>query len=1177
MNKVFLTRPASGLILTFFLILFGSSYSALAQSPDPARLQQFEEAILRGEDYLQAKEYAKAKAEYEKALSIDPSAQFPKDKLAQIRKFYTDPEDEARYAAAVENGNRLMVTKDYEAAREQFSIAINIKPEDKVTRDKLAEAGKLALERQEMLKQYEKTVSEADQIYASGDLSSARDKYTEATVLNPEENHPKQRIRDIDGKLSAEKAKQESYDKLLTEADEAYMNRDFTTAKLKYEQALRIKPAENYPKSMLSRVAEGMTQQKDALAKYQTLIASADRLFQAGDYETALTAYQQASGIMSAEEYPKTRIAEINGRLQQQKELEENYNEAITRGDALILEKKYEEARTFYQQAASLKPSEVYPKQKIEEIAGLTAALKEAEINQSYQEAISKADNFFTIPDYPSALDAYGQAKRIKPAENYPDQQISRINDILAKEKADQQAYNNVIAEGDQLFNAGNYTGAKEKYNQALNIKPGEAYPASQISKADQQLALQKEKDDLYLKTVNEADRFYAEKNIDNALDEYNKAAQLKPDEGYPKEQIAKLQTELNNLRSAEEKYNNFIAEGDRYFEGDNLESAANAYNNALSIRPGEKYPSERIARIGQEMENQRIQRENYAAEIAAADQLFSDGKYDEARTTYTRAGGILPGENYPAAQIAKIEKIIREQESLEESYAAYISEGDAAFANKNYQAATTAYQQALKLKPGEKYPTERIALAGKELEAANQLSAGYQKAIAEGDVLFNSGSLREARDKYAEALDLQPGETYPASQIERIAQMQAEQLANEQKFSKAIEDGDRLFSAGEYRQAQTHYNAALMIKQDAAHPAGRIAEIAKILGEQEATDKQYADAIQLGDNMLSQNKLDEAASAYLQAGQLKPSEIYPGSQLELIEGRREAEKALNENYANAIITADAAFESKDYSQALTSYRKALELKPGNEYPSAKIREINGIQEEQKMLADREYYEAIRQADQLFSEEDYTSAVKFYENASALKPGEKHPQDRILAIRTILQERTLNQLATYNKHIMNADRLYQDKIFDQAIDAYLAASIARPDESYPGEMIGKIRKYLEDHAMVDLISDPTVIDADTEKKFSFNPIEMRLRKNNYVSIKGRKTSEADPKVYVNYGKGNQKNGGIVIRSITTEENGDYLVRVSIQDKWYREDNNWIAIYAEGGSIEISKMQIAQGD
>ncbi|HCT71525.1 MAG TPA: hypothetical protein DF409_11460, partial [Bacteroidales bacterium] len=268
---------------------------------------------------------------------------------------------------------------------------------------------------------------------------------------------------------------------------------------------------------------------------------------------------------------------------------------------------------------------------------------------------------------------------------------------------------------------------------------------------------------------------------------------------------------------------------------------------------------------------------------------------------------------------------------------------------------------------------------------------------------------------------------------------MQAEQLANEQKFNKAIEDGDRFFNARDYRQAQTLYNEALLIRQNAAHPAGRIAEIAKILGEQEATDKQYADAIQLGDNLLSQNQLDEAVMAYQQAARLKPSESYPGKQIELIELKKSEAKTLSENYASTISAADAAFETKNYSVALASYQKSLDYKPGSEYPSSKIREINGILEEQKMLADREYYEAIRQADQLFSEEDYTSAVKFYENASALKPGEKHPQDRILAIRTIMQERTLNQLATYNKHIINADRLYQDKIFDQAIDAYLAA------------------------------------------------------------------------------------------------------------------------------------------
>jgi hypothetical protein len=88
---------------------------------------------------------------------------------------------------------------------------------------------------------------------------------------------------------------------------------------------------------------------------------------------------------------------------------------------------------------------------------------------------------------------------------------------------------------------------------------------------------------------------------------------------------------------------------------------------------------------------------------------------------------------------------------------------------------------------------------------------------------------------------------------------------------------------------------------------------------------------------------------------------------------------------------------------------------------------------------------------------------------------------------------------------------------------------------------------------------------------------MRLRKNNYIILKARKTGETEPKVYVNYGIDGQKSGGIVLRSIKSQETSDYMVRVSIQDRWYRLDNNWISIYAEGAAVEISRMQISQGD
>ncbi|HAH59263.1 MAG TPA: hypothetical protein DCL86_14050, partial [Bacteroidales bacterium] len=512
-----------------------------------------------------------------------------------------------------------------------------------------------------------------------------------------------------------------------------------------------------------------------------------------------------------------------------------------------------------------------------------------------------------------------------------------------------------------------------------------------------------------------------------------------------------------------------------------------------------------------------------------------------------------------------------------EENYTRYIVEGDKAFANKQYSQAKPAYEQALDLKPGEKHPINQIQLIEKALIAEQALNDSYQQAIEAADRLFNAGSYTDASRQYDGALELKPGETYPREQKQRIEQLLADREQLEKDYAFILAEADRLFETKNYVLALEKYKQLLQLKPGSAQPTERIAAIRKLLGEQQALEQQYESAIAQGDAYLDKNQWDEAITAYKQAKSIKPSEQYPENQLNRIAQLREIEQSKATAYAAAIKSGDASYESKAYEEALKAYQKALENKPDADHPANRIEEINILLQEQKQLADKDYNEAIERADRLFAEKDYNTAVRFYESASALKPAENYPKEKLLSIRTLLQERSRNQMEAYNKLIMNADRLYQDKIFDQAIDAYLEAGLAKPDESYPSTMIAKIRKYLDDHAMVNLVSSPVTIESGDEKKFSFTPIEMRLRKNNYVSIVARKTSEADPKVYVNYGRSAQKNGGIVLRTITSDENGDFLVRVSIQDRWYREDNNWIAIYSEGGSIEISRMQIAQGD
>ena len=1171
----YLTSSFLRILLVLSMTLTASF--VIAQTTDPVKLQQFEDAILRGEDFLQAKEYAKAKAEYQKALSIDPTAKYPKDKLTQIRKFYIDPEDEALYSGAMESGNRFMQSKNYDAARDQFSIAVNIKPEEKTARDKMAEAEKLAKAQLEMQKQYNKLIEDADKLYTSGKMTEARAVYQQASELNPGERYPQQRINEIDTKAAADKALKDSYEKVLAEADDAYMERDFNTAKLKYEQAQRIKPGDNYPKSMLERVAEGMAQMKDAQQNYQSAIAGADKMFNTKDYETALLAYQNASKILPGEKYPAAQIEKITEILQQKRTLEENYNNAIASGDNLLAEKKLTEARAEFQKANDLKPNEAYPKQKIEEIALQLLALKEAERTRVYQETIKKADEQFAVKDFENALKTYREAAETDPGNGYPASQINLINSTLAELRASAEAYSGITDRADQAFEAKDYEQSLKLYKEANALKPTESHPVKRISAIEEILKDIAAKEEQYKAALASADELFNKKSFEASLDAYNQALVIKPEETYPREQILLINNKLSEQTSLKERFNAYIANADKLLEENKFDEAIQLYRNALDILPGDVYATSQESKANMLKSEMIAQQAEYQKIIEEGDRLFAAADYEKARVQFTEASKILPAEKYPAERITAITRILEDLKSLEENYARYILEGDKAYKDKQYEPAKTAYDKALTLKPAEKYPTDQLALISKALEAEMELMGNYQKAVAEADALYNSGKLNEASNKYAEALKIKSEEKYPSDQLERIKNMLANQKQIDEQYQSAVAEADRLLAAKEYRSAQTKYNEALTLKPGEQYPSGKIAEIGKILGEQEQTEQQYATAISLGDEKFRSNLLDEAEVAYNQAKKLKPGENYPASQLELITKKRDAERTASANFANAIAEGDASFSGKEYASALASYQKALEYRPGAEHPTARISEINNILLEQKQLADKGYYEAIEQADRLFAEKDYNSAVRYYESATALKPAENYPKEKILSIRGILQERARNQMEAYNKLIMNADRLYQDKIFDQAIDAYNDAALAKPDEVYPVDMIVKIRKYLEDHAIVDLVNEPTLIDKDSEKKFNFNSIEMRLRKNNYISIKARKTSETDPKVYVNYGKGSQKNGGIVLRSITTDENGDFLVRVSIQDRWYREDNNWIGIYAEGGSIEISKMQIAQGD
>jgi len=392
--------------------------------------------------------------------------------------------------------------------------------------------------------------------------------------------------------------------------------------------------------------------------------------------------------------------------------------------------------------------------------------------------------------------------------------------------------------------------------------------------------------------------------------------------------------------------------------------------------------------------------------------------------------------------------------------------------------------------------------------------------------------------------------------------------------YQKLLADADVQLKAGKYEEALSLYTNAATLKPLEKLPKDKIAEINGLLAASKLKEDNYTKAINTATELYTAKNLPGAIKSYEEALVIKPSEKYPQERIAAIKTEL---KVIEDSYSKAITLGDSKLASKNLMEALNAYQNALEIKPAEAYPKTKIAEINAALLAQKEDMDKMYSSYIAEGDRLIQAKDYSGAKSAFTKATGIKPGESYPKQRITEITKIVEEIELARRAEYNKALGEADKLYNTKVFDQAIDAYEAAAMINPGDSYPVQQIGKIRKYMSDHAIQDLFSQSLVISAGSEKKFTFSAIEPRLRKNNYILLKARSTGKTAPKVYLNYGKDNTKNGGIVLRSLDKSTISDYLIRISVQDKWYREDNNWISLSVETGDIEITKVQIAAGD
>jgi hypothetical protein len=113
-----------------------------------------------------------------------------------------------------------------------------------------------------------------------------------------------------------------------------------------------------------------------------------------------------------------------------------------------------------------------------------------AELRREYNKLLEQAGNEYSSEKFLAALDGYKAASKILPDEQFPKDRIAEINDLLGLimaaeelDKAKLERFNALVKEGDLFFNQTLYNDAKMSYDRALSIKPFDQYVNDQLKK----------------------------------------------------------------------------------------------------------------------------------------------------------------------------------------------------------------------------------------------------------------------------------------------------------------------------------------------------------------------------------------------------------------------------------------------------------------------------------------------------------------------------------------------------------------------------------------------------------------------------------------------------------------------------------------------------------------------
>lgn len=709
-------------------------------------------------------------------------------------------------------------------------------------------------------------------------------------------------------------------------------------------------------------------------------------------------------------------------------------------------------------------------------------------------------------------------------------------------ENQKEEDYLLAIRDAQNAINDGDLLNAKENLLAAQGIKPNSQEVKSKLEQVNNQLLQQKNNQVRFENLINQGDQFLKNSKFDDALKAYAEAKIIKENDQVIAKKISDTKiaqqkaieaariSEANKL--LETQYNELIAKADAAFNQKNYLDAKTLYQSAIDLNGTDNYPKEQIkladARLQSIAEQEKLEKEQqkkfeqYTATISNANAFFNQGDFIKAQALYKDALALMPNEALPQQRLNEINIKLSQLEQLKankKEFEQKLALGKSLTDKKDYQAALSAYKDALSLNPESNIPAQQIDLiqslineeaklasAAKKIEAQNEL---YAATIEQANQLFSKKSWDEAKIKYEQAIAMKSNDSFPREQIQKINQEKEAELKANIKIAEAdnikrrsedwILKGDEAFSNKQISIAIKAYTEALNLVPNQSHAMSQLEILSRMISEEQAKSKldkeqvsnsnEIAKLLAAANDLFSANNFEQAKNKYEEVLKKENNEIAINRIKVINEKLAEISKQANEKrlkdqqlaaYNAKLVEAEQLYSNKKLEEALKAYNEAYALNKNESYPKEKAEEIKAIlsdraaadQEAQRKKSElakqatinQEYQQIIQEADKFRDSQDYDFAVKKYNLAQAIKPDESYPRLQIEAIKKLQSELTTKIKAeeekklAFENYLKKGDEALQSQKWEEAKSAYNKALTLKPQDAYAASQLKEISR-----------------------------------------------------------------------------------------------------------------------